>query len=151
MTTYVEIEVYFSRCLGFTLATVSVIALFFTGTIPLSSSSNPSPDIPDASDERAPYTIPIIAAATFYHAVSLIYCYVRWVNERSGQAGYLLGCLGYGVLAAMGLWCIVFGSESGRKSRRTGADKRTTGYPFANANAYDKKKDKKLFREIRTE
>jgi hypothetical protein len=38
----------------------------------------------------------------------------------------------------------MFGTSAGRMSRRTGADKRTTGFPFKNVSAYDKKKDKKL-------
>lgn len=40
----------------------------------------------------------------------------------------------------MGLWCLLFGgSNSGHISRRTGADKRTSGFPFANAAAEKKK------------
>lgn len=118
------------------------MVLFFTGTIPLSS--NISQDIPlSISDERSPYAIPIISVTTAYHSVSLIYCYVQWVNQVAGQAGYLLGCLGDGFLAAVGIWCIVFGQGSGRTSRRTGADKRMTGYPFQNTAAYDKKRDRK--------
>lgn len=39
---------------------------------------------------------------------------------------------------------MIFGTSSGHTSKRTGADKRTVGFPFKNSNAYDKKKDRKL-------
>ena len=94
-------------------------------------------------DGGSPYALPIVAVTTVYHAASLLYCYVGWLNQQSGEVGHLLGCIGYGALTAVGLWCMIFGGESRRLSKRTGADKRTTGYPFTNATAYDKKKDRK--------
>ena len=96
----------------------------------------------NADAGESPYAVPIISATTLYHAVSMIYCYTSWVNQQSGQAGYFLGFVGYGSLAAMGLWLIVFGFGKGRTSKCTGADKRTTGYPFKNEAAYDKKRDR---------
>jgi len=57
----------------------------------------------------------------------------------SSQAGFALGIVGYGLMSAMGMWCMLFASEGGRISKRTGADKRTSGFPFKNAEA-DKKK-----------
>jgi hypothetical protein len=44
----------------------------------------------------------------------------------------------------MGLWIVLFGTTAGRLSKRTGADKRTAGFPFKNEKAYDKKKDRKM-------
>jgi hypothetical protein len=41
----------------------------------------------------------------------------------------------------MGLWCILFGGSS-HISKRTGADKRTSGWPFGNIEA-DKKRVRK--------
>ena len=55
-----------------------------------------------------------------------------------------MGAVGYGLLAAMGLWCVLFATSGGKISRRTGADKRTSGFPFKNAEAYNKKLDKKM-------
>jgi hypothetical protein len=46
------------------------------------------------------------------------------------------------VLAAMGLWCLLFATQDGHISRRTGADKRTSGFPFKNVEA-DKRKGRK--------
>ena len=94
------------------------------------------------SDPKAPYAVPIVIVTELFHAVSLIYCYIRYMS--SGQAGFVLGAVGYGVLASMGMWCILFGLSGGRVSSRTGADKRTSGFPFANAEAYNKKQDVKM-------
>jgi hypothetical protein len=68
------------------------------------------------------------------------YCYARFY--MTDQTGYLLGCVGSATLSAFGLWCIMFGGDKGRISRRTGADKRTSGFPFTNAEA-EKRKGKK--------
>jgi hypothetical protein len=42
----------------------------------------------------------------------------------------------------MGLWCILFGGSS-HISKRTGADKRTSGWPFGNSEADKKRVPKK--------
>ena len=122
------------------LTLVATIMLFFTGSVPLSSSIA-EPISMDDSDPKAPYAVPLVRITTLFHALSLIYCYVRYVG--SGQAGYLLGAVGYGSLGAMGLWCVLFATSGGRISRRTGADKRTSSFPFKNKEAYNKKLDRK--------
>ena len=43
----------------------------------------------------------------------------------------------------MGLWCLLFASSGGRITRKTGADKRTSGFPFTNLEADKKKSGKK--------
>lgn len=50
----------------------------------------------------------------------------------------------YGGLASVGLWCLLFASSDGRISRRTGADKRTSGFPFKNEQADKKRPGKKM-------
>ncbi|KIW12948.1 hypothetical protein PV08_08135 [Exophiala spinifera] len=136
-----ELEVYFSRSLGFALLLIALIVLFFTGTVPLSSSITEPVSLED-NDPKAPYALPILRITTFFHALSMIYCYGRWINYR--QTGYLLGTIGYAAMASFGLWCVVFGTSTGRVSKRTGADKRMAGFPFKNSSAYDKKKDRKM-------
>jgi hypothetical protein len=54
----------------------------------------------------------------------------------------MLGAIGSGGLAAMGLWVILFGSGS-HISKRTGADKRTSGWPFKSSEADKKRVPKK--------
>lgn len=56
-----------------------------------------------------------------------------------GVASFALGTVGSGFLGAVALWCILFASSDGRISRKTGADKRTSGFPFKNKEA-DKRK-----------
>ena len=113
----------------------------FTGSIPLASSIGEPISLED-HDPKAPYARPIILTTTFYHGLSFIYCYTRYVNYQ--QTGFLLGALGYGGLVLVGLWSLVFGDTKARLSKRTGADKRTSGWPFKNTQAYDKKKDRKM-------
>jgi glutathione S-transferase len=139
LTVPVDLETYFCRSFAFSLLLVATIMLFFTGSIPLSSSIT-EPISMDDSDPKAPYAVPIVRITTLFHTASLIYCYIRYMN--SGQVGFALGAVGYGLLAAMGLWCILFATSEGKISRRTGADKRTSGFPFKNAEAYNKKRDK---------
>jgi hypothetical protein len=72
-----------------------------------------------------------------YHATMGFYCYALWT--QSGSTSYALGVIGSGLLAAIGLWCVLFASSDGRISRKTGADKRTSGFPFNNKEAAKKK------------
>lgn len=137
-----DMEVYFGRSLGFSLAVLALIVLFFTGTIPLSSSIA-EPVSLDDNDPKAPYAVPIVRVLTLWQSICLVYCYV-WYTTSIVQIGFLIGALGYGILAAMGLWIVLFGTTAGRLSKRTGADKRTAGFPFKNDKAYDKKKDRKM-------
>ena len=114
--------------------------LFFTGSIPLSSSITEPISMED-SDPKAPYAVPIVRITTIFHSVSLIYCYVRYVS--SGQAGFVLGTIGYGFMGAMGMWCVLFATSGGKISKTTGADKRTSSFPFKNTEAYNKRAYKK--------
>ena len=54
-----------------------------------------------------------------------------------------LGALTSGSLALIGMWCLMFGTDKGHISKRTGADKRTSGWPFKNEVADQKKAGKK--------
>ncbi len=93
------------------------------------------------SDPKAPYAVPVVRLTTIFHSLAAIYCYTTYLY--AGQSGFMLGVVGYGSLAAMGLWCVMFATSQGKISRRTGADKRTSGFPFKNERAYNKKLDKK--------
>jgi hypothetical protein len=133
------LETYFSRTLGFALLAIAVISVLMTGLIPLSTASEPI-SLSDA-DPKAPYAIPTILVTTVFHTVCSIYLYT-WYSA-SGQAGFLLGLLGYAGLATLGLWYMMFGSGPGSISKRTGADKRTAGFPFKNVESDKKKVGKK--------
>lgn len=120
---------------------IALVVIFFTGTIPLTSTISEPVSLED-TDPKAPYARPILYVTTLFHCASAIYCYMRYVNYW--QSGYVLGAMGYGAMACVGLWSVIFGGTSARLSKRTGADKRTSGFPFKNSQAYDKKRDKKM-------
>lgn len=65
------------------------------------------------------------------------YCWTMWTAGHAMT--YTIGVGAHGLLAAIGLWVFMFGASSGRISRKTGADKRMSGWPFKNAEA-DKKR-----------
>jgi hypothetical protein len=135
-----DLEVYFGRFLGLTLVLTAMIMMLLTGSIPLTATASEPVTIED-SDPKAPYAVPVLRLTMIFHALATIYCYTSYVS--TGQAGFVLGAVGYGALATMGLWCVMFATSGGKISRRTGADKRTSGFPFKNEKAYNKKIDKK--------
>jgi hypothetical protein len=158
------LEVYFSRTLGFSLLTLGALTVLLTGSVPLSSSlteglsypthifphSTPIPlttpliltPLPPGAttstlDPKAPYALPTLTITAILHAVCAFYCYTLWTD--TGVLSFSLGTLGSTFLAAVAFWCILFASSNGRISRKTGADKRTSGFPFKNAEASKRK------------
>lgn len=114
-----------------------------TGSIPLTAGvSDPiSNEDPAAeSDPKAPYAVPTLLVTSIYHTGSAFYAYTRYVANAKGV--FLIAMVGYAAVAAVGLWCVLFASSHGRITRRTGVDKRVSGFPFGNREA-DKKHGKK--------
>ncbi|KAJ5823345.1 Glutathione S-transferase/chloride channel C-terminal [Penicillium robsamsonii] len=110
-------ELYFARCFGFSLLTIAVLTVMLTGSIPLTSDIKESVTA-EEDDPKAPYAVPTLMVTCIFHSACAFYAYT--------------------CIAAIGLWCMLFASSHGRISRRTGADKRTTGYPFKNSEAAKK-------------
>jgi hypothetical protein len=146
--------VYFSRTLGFTLLTLGALTVLLTGSVPLSSSlsegrmpfrthqsranaDNTLGATTSNTDPKAPYALPTLTITALFHALYAFYGYAMWT--QTGVFSFALGTLGSTFLAAIAFWCILFASSNGRISRKTGADKRTSGFPFKN-NEADKKK-----------
>ncbi|KAF4540565.1 hypothetical protein DIS24_g3596 [Lasiodiplodia hormozganensis] len=136
------LEIYFSRSLGFSLITLGILTVLLTGSVPLSSrlSSPAGGATTDPNDPKAPYALPTLTVTTLYHAAAAFYMYGMWTETN--VTSFSLGVAGSTSLAAVGLWCILFASSDGRISRKTGADKRTSGWPFKNAEA-DRRKARK--------
>ncbi|KAL2869896.1 uncharacterized protein BJX67DRAFT_378941 [Aspergillus lucknowensis] len=135
-----QIETYFARCLGFSLLTISALTIMLTGSIPLTTgvadpvaTEDPGSHSPSESDPRAPYAVPTLVLTSIFHATSAFYAYMRYVKSAKGV--FLIAVVGYSAIAAVGLWCILFGSTHGRISRRTGLDKRTARFPFGSREA----------------
>ncbi|MCJ1235678.1 hypothetical protein MMC14_003649 [Varicellaria rhodocarpa] len=117
---------------------MAVLTVLLTGSVPLTSTfADTSGVSTDMSDPKAPYAVPTLTMTAIFHTSSAFYLYSQYT--QTGQTGFALGVTGFGALGAMGLWCLLFASSGGRISRKTGADKRTSGWPFVNAEA-DKKK-----------
>jgi hypothetical protein len=82
--------------------------------------------------------MPTLSITTTYHVVVAYFCYTRWTTI--GSPAFVAGTVGNALLAAVGLWCVLFATSSGRISRKTGADKRMSGFPFGNAESDKKRK-----------
>ncbi|GAP84962.1 hypothetical protein SAMD00023353_0802890 [Rosellinia necatrix] len=122
-----EVEQYLARSLGFALLALGLVTIVLTGSVPVGSVLDSNRDAP------SPYAAPVILLTTLYHAAD---AFRGWAwYAATGRAGYFLGFAGAAALAAFGTWCLLFGGERARISRRTGADKRTSGFPFRNAEA----------------
>ena len=115
------------------------MTVVLTGSVPLTSTLADAVTT-DASDPKAPYAVPVLTITGLYHAATAFFLYMQYT--KTGLAGYVAGLIGYALLATIAMWCSLFASSGGRISRKTGADKRTSGFPFKNAEA-DKKKGKK--------
>ncbi|AEO70483.1 27db6409-f01a-45d6-a204-5848ba14778b [Thermothielavioides terrestris] len=127
------LEQYFARCLGLSQLALGGLLLVLSGTLPLDSMKEaPDPTAPTPTASAA------VLVSALYHAATAAYSYARY--HATGQLAYMLGCLGGSALATLGLWVLMFAGERKRRvSRRTGADKSTSGWPFRNAVA-DKKR-----------
>lgn len=112
-----------------------------TGSIPLSTTLS-EPVSTEDSDPKAPYAVPTLIVTSTFHAASAFYAYTWYVS--TDLVGFAVGMVGYFIVAAVGLWCALFASSHGKISRRSGADKRTTGFPFGNREAERKHGAKRM-------
>ncbi|KAI1755107.1 hypothetical protein F4782DRAFT_433826 [Xylaria castorea] len=122
-----DLEYYLARSLGFSLLFLGLVTVVLTGSVPVGSVADSTRDAP------SPYAAPVLILTTLFHGVTAFHGWARYT--ATDRSGYFLGFLGSAALAAFGTWCILFGGEKSRISRRTGADKRTSGFPFKNAEA----------------
>ncbi|KAI9684074.1 MAG: hypothetical protein M1820_010903 [Bogoriella megaspora] len=138
---FYPLETYFGRSLGITQLTLATLTVLLTGSIPLSTaSSGAAADDPD--DFKAPYAVPTLVVTLVYHFLTAFYSYA--IYNSTFVTSYAAGAVGSAALAFVAVWCLLFGSEKGRISSRTGADKRTSGWPFKNEEASKRKGKKKL-------
>ncbi|KAF2745451.1 hypothetical protein M011DRAFT_478964 [Sporormia fimetaria CBS 119925] len=137
------LEVYFSRSLGFTLLAIGLLQVLLTGSVPLTSRlTEAGPASTDPEDPKAPYALPTLTVTAVFHAVYAFYAYHLWTQTNIFSFSFSVA--GSGFFAAVAMWCILFASSDGRISRKTGADKRTSGFPFKNSEADRRKAGKKL-------
>ena len=140
--TSTDLESYLSRCLGFALLTLAVICILLTGILPVSSQISAAQEEGSDGTIKDPYAYPTLIATTTYHATSAFYLYTQVAYGFS--FGFGVGLIASASLFCLGIWVLLFGSEKGRISKKTGADKRTSNFPFENKeSAKEKKKDSK--------
>ncbi|KAI1820386.1 hypothetical protein F4861DRAFT_542968 [Xylaria intraflava] len=120
-----EVEDYLAQSLGLAQLALGLVTVVLTGSVPLGSPLDTKEDVP------SPYAPPVLLLTTLHHAASAFHCWARYTS--TSRTAYSLGFTGSTALAAFGIWCLLFGGEKARVSRRTGADKRTSGFPFRNA------------------
>ncbi|QDS74282.1 hypothetical protein FKW77_003497 [Venturia effusa] len=128
-----SLETFLSRTSGLTLFFFALLTTLLTGTLPLTSTPS--------ADESKPYATPALIITMAYHTLTAFYLYANYT--RTGISGFVLGAVGSGGLAAMGLWCLMF-ADGSHISRRTGKDKRVSGFPFGNREAREARGKKGL-------
>ncbi|CAK7268358.1 hypothetical protein SEPCBS57363_003053 [Sporothrix epigloea] len=125
------VAVYFARALGIAQLGLALQSLLLSGLLPLQST--------DDTVAASPYAWGVLFLSTMYHGAAAFYSYgCYYYRVQTAVPAFAVGCAGSSILASFGLWCLLFGGGS-RTSRRTGADKRTSGFPFTNSTA-DKRK-----------
>lgn len=136
--TITDVETYMLRALGFALMALSITALLLSGILPLAK-----PSAADDSGAENPYQYPTCVTGTIYHGLSAFYLYTQ-VTRSGFSFGFGSGMIVSSMLFCLGVWSCLFGNERGRVSKSTGADKRTSGFPFTNSeSAREKKKESK--------
>ncbi|CAK7223523.1 hypothetical protein SCUCBS95973_005208 [Sporothrix curviconia] len=123
--------VYFARALGIAQLALALQSLLLSGLLPLHAA--------DDTAAASPYAWAVLFLSTMYHGAAAFYSYgCYYYRVQTSVSAYAVGCAGSSALAAFGLWCLLFGGGS-HISRRTGADKRTSGFPFTNSAAEKRK------------
>lgn len=133
---WVDVEAYLSRAFGLALLAVATLTILLTGSVPLAPSVGAVGATTTSTEDenaRAPYAVPTLLVTTLFQATLAFYNYTWYL--ANGQTALGLGMVGSASVASLGVWCLLFATSKGRVSKRTGADKRTSGFPFRNAEA----------------
>jgi hypothetical protein len=158
-----DLEAYLCRTLALTLLALAASNLVFTGVIPIGpqapASTTPSTSSSKSSKERSssgeetstsPPRRPGVAAknevgkatasiAVAFQAITTFYLYTQ-VMSGGWSFAFTAGLIGNAALFCFGTWTLLFGGDAARVSKTTGADKRTSGFPFGNSESAREKK-----------
>ena len=95
---------------------------------------------PGAKGPSIPHTVPLL---TFLHTTSAVHAYVH-DSSSSGQSGPFFppAVLISGGFAIFGVWCMLFGADPDRISRRTGKDRHASKWPFGESERRKEKKER---------
>ena len=139
-----DVETYLCRSFGLTLFLLSALILLLTNTLPVAivPDMEDDPDNPSATKPTNPYAYPTVLVTTIYHALIAFYLYAQLTY--TWNFAFTCGLIGSGFLFCVGIWTVLFAGDKSRISKRTGADKRTSNFPFENKeSARAIKKDSK--------
>ncbi|KAL2271264.1 hypothetical protein VTJ83DRAFT_635 [Remersonia thermophila] len=151
----VFLEKYYARSLALSQLALAGILLVFSGILPLphipsstttttattTTSSSSSSTTTTTTTDPTPLARAAVLVTALHHAASASYAWARYSATGGRVTGYALGSAGSGLLAVFGLWVLLFAGEAGsRVSRRTGADKTVSGWPFKNVAAEKKRR-----------
>lgn len=120
--------------------TISLLTVTLSGTIPFNSSvaeelasaeeeDEDRTTSANVSDPRAPFAMPMLTVTSVFHVACASYIYT-WYRS-TWQSVFLVAVIGHSFVAALGLWCSLFGGSS---------SKRVSGFPFKNTEADKKRK-----------
>lgn len=137
------LETYLCRSLGLILITVALLQFLLTGLLPLQVGQRVSFESLNEpkTAAKSPYQRASLTIMTIYFALAAFYAYTQLTVSFSVAFG--IGLVGDTALFALGIWVLLFGNEKARISKTTGADKRTSNYPFENKESAKEKKREK--------
>lgn len=143
-------ETYLCRTLGLTLLALAASNLVFTGVIPVAGArvTFAGDDEMRSAEEKKAKEVGRATAtiAAVFQALAAFYLYTQLFSSTSEGVSFAFGAglAGNVVLFCFGTWVLLFAGEPGRRSKSTGADKRTSGFPFENKeSAREKKREQK--------
>jgi hypothetical protein len=160
-----DFEAYLCRTLALTLLALAASNLVFTGVIPIGPQSTHAPSLSSTTstsskttkersssgeDSSSPPRRPGVAAknevgtatasiAVAFQAITAFYLYTQ-VMGGGWSFAFTAGLIGNAALFCFGTWTLLFGGDAARVSKTTGADKRTSGFPFGNSESAREKK-----------
>lgn len=142
-----DLEAYLCRTLGLTLLALAAVNLIFTGLLPIgpqarAADSSTGSDEPTVGGKNSDVAKACATVAVVFQACTAFYLYAQLTSGGFSFA-FAAGLVGNCGLFCFGTWALLFAGD-GRTSKTTGADKRTSNFPFENReSAREKKKESK--------
>ncbi|OAA68464.1 hypothetical protein SPI_00659 [Niveomyces insectorum RCEF 264] len=107
--------IYFARALGLAQLALGLLVPVLSGLLPLHVADDVAAAAPATA--AAPFASATVLLSTLYHAAAAFYSYGCYHGHGASAAtAFAVGCGGSSVLAALGLWCLLF-SRDGRDIR----------------------------------
>ena len=135
-----SLETLLARLASISLLLIAFLSLLLTGEIHALYAQDSHAGASDADLDSSPFAKPVVYASMLYHTVCGVVLYGYSYSRHLSGGWMTLGAIAHLLVAGAGMLLVMFGQGPGHVSRRTGADKRTSGFPFKNAEADRKRK-----------